>query len=48
MNAVIHLSHNVLYNVLLALAVVALFWLLVYLIGAEFAERAPVELIAPA
>lgn len=48
MTAVIHLSHNLLYKILLAVAVLALLWLLIYLIGAEFAHRTPVELIAPA
>lgn len=48
MTAVIHLSHNVFYNILLVLAVIVLFWLLIYLIGAELAHHAPVELIAPA
>ncbi len=47
MSAVIHLSHHVLYNIILTAAVLALLWLLVYLIGAELAQRMPVEMIAP-
>lgn len=47
MSAVIHLSHHVLYNVLLTAAVLALLWMLIYLIGAEIGHYAPVDLIAP-
>lgn len=47
MSAVIHLSHHLLYNVLLTAAVIALLWLLIYVIGAEIARYAPVDMIAP-
>lgn len=47
MSAVIHLSHHLFYNVLLTAAVIALLWLLIYLIGAELARYAPVDMIAP-
>ena len=44
MSAVIHLSHHLFYNVLLTAAVIALLWVLIYLIGAELARYAPVDL----
>jgi hypothetical protein len=47
MSAVIHLSHHLVYNVILTAAVIALLWLLIYVIGAEFARYAPVDMIAP-
>ncbi len=47
MSAVIHLSHHIFYNIVLSAAVLALLWLLIYLIGAEIAQRVPVEMIAP-
>jgi hypothetical protein len=47
MSAVIHLSHQVFYNIVLAAAVVVLLWVLIYLVGAELAHHAPAELIAP-
>jgi hypothetical protein len=47
MSAVIHLSHHVLYNVVLTAAVIALLWVLIYVIGAELARHVPVDMIAP-
>ncbi len=48
MSAVIHLSHHVVYNVLLTAAVLALLWMLIYLIGVELARYyVPVDLITP-
>lgn len=47
MTAVIHLPHHLFYNVILAAAVIALFWLLIYLVGAELGRYVPVDIIAP-
>jgi hypothetical protein len=47
MSAVIHLPHHLIYNIILAAAVVALLWALIYLIGAELARHVPAEIITP-
>ncbi len=47
MSAVVHLPHHLFSNILLAAAVLGLLWVLIYLVGAELAHYAPVELIAP-
>ena len=47
MSAVIHLPHHLFYNILLMAAVIGLLWLLIYLVGAELAHHAPVDIIAP-
>jgi len=47
MAALFHLSHHLVYNILLTTAVAMLFWLLVYLITTELALRTPVQIIAP-
>jgi hypothetical protein len=47
MSAVIHLPHHIFYNVVLTVAVIVLLWMLIYLIGAELARYAPVDMIAP-
>jgi hypothetical protein len=44
---VIHLSHHDYYNIVLTLAVLALLWVIIYLVSSELAQRVPVELIAP-
>jgi hypothetical protein len=48
MTAVIHLSHAVVYNVLLATVVLLLLWLLLELVGGQFHQYVPVQLLAPA
>jgi len=47
MSAVIHLSHHFFYNIILTAAVIALLWVLIYLIGTELARHVPVEIITP-
>jgi len=47
MSAVIHLPHHFFYNVILTVAVIVLLWMLIYLVGAELARHAPIDIIAP-
>jgi hypothetical protein len=47
MSALLHLSHHLFFNLLLTAAVLALLWLLVYVISTEVAWRVPVQIIAP-
>ena len=48
MSALLHLSQHLFYNIILTAAVIALLWLLIYLIGTELAQHVPVQIIAPA